>query len=134
MIVRRLAGITPIEWGNGLSRRLLLEADGMGYTVTDTIVYAGSRSALQYTSHLEACYCIAGSGRVIDADGNAHVIEQGTMYALDQHDCHYLIADQDQDLRLVCVFSPPLRGDERHNLTEDGFSCYDLGGERARVD
>lgn len=134
MIVRRLSEIKAVEWGNGLSRRFLLEADRMGYTLTDTIVYAGSQSALQYTSHLEACYCIGGSGKVIDADGNAHMIEQGTMYALDKHDSHYLIADQGEDLRIVCVFSPPLRDYERHNLTKDGFSRYDLVFERDRVD
>jgi L-ectoine synthase len=38
MIVRKLDEVKTVEWGNGLSRRFLLEADGMGYTVTDTIV------------------------------------------------------------------------------------------------
>lgn len=124
MIVRRLDEIKAVEWGNGLSRRFLLGADGMGYTLTDTIVYAGSTSALQYRSHLEACYCISGRGRVVDVNGVEHVIEPGTMYALDQHDCHYLIAEPLEDMRLVCVFSPPLHGDERHELGGEGFSQY----------
>lgn len=124
MIVRRLSDLTPVEWGNGLSRRFLVEQDGMGYTLTDTIVRAGTRSALHYQKHLEACYCIAGRGEVVHVDGSRHVLEPGTMYALDQYDQHYLVAAEDEDLRLVCVFAPALRGDERHQLNDQTFSHY----------
>ena len=47
MIIRRLDEARTVEWGNGLSRRFLLEADGMGYSLTDTIVRKGSRSLLE---------------------------------------------------------------------------------------
>jgi L-ectoine synthase len=126
MIVRRLEEVPAVEWGNGLSRRFLLEADGMGYTVTDTTVRAGTKSRLEYSRHLEACYCIHGSGEVVDLSGNAHPLTPGTMYALDNHDPHFLIASPHEDLRLVCVFSPALRGDEAHRLTSDEaeFSHY----------
>jgi L-ectoine synthase len=124
MIVRDLSTVKTVEWGNGLSRRFLLEADGLGYTVTDTIVRAGTRSPLQYKRHLEACYCIAGRGEVIDASGEPHVIEPGTLYALDNHEPHYLIASDEEHLRLVCVFSPALKGEERHRLDSEGFSHY----------
>lgn len=124
MLVRRLSDVKTVEWGNGLSRRFLVEADGLGYSLTDTIVWAGTCSQLQYAEHLEACYCISGSGAVIDTDGREHRLEPGTMYALDEHDAHHLIADAGEDLRLVCVFLPALRGDERHDLDGDGFSSY----------
>ncbi|MEV7356262.1 MULTISPECIES: ectoine synthase [unclassified Kitasatospora] len=124
MIVRRLDEVTTVDWGNGLSRRFLLESDGLGYTMTDTTVRAGTKSRLEYRRHLEACYCIEGTGQVVNADGTSHPIEPGTLYALDLHDAHFLIADQDADLRLVCVFSPALRGDERHNLDSTDFSEY----------
>lgn len=124
MIVRQLDTVTTVDWGNGLSRRFLLEADGLGYTITDTTVRAGTKSRLEYRRHLEACYCIEGTGAVMDLDGTVHRLTPGTLYALDQHDAHFLIADPDTDLRLVCVFSPALRGDERHSLDADGFSCY----------
>jgi L-ectoine synthase len=124
MIVRALSNVKTVDWGNGLSRRFLLEDDGLGYTVTDTIVRAGTRSPLEYKRHLEACYCIAGRGEVVDADGNRHLVVPGTLYALDAHDPHYLCAGEDEDLRLVCVFSPALKGDERHSLGDDEFSHY----------
>jgi L-ectoine synthase len=96
----------------------------MGYTLTDTVVRAGTKSLLQYKAHLEACYCIAGRGEVIDGDGNVYAIEPGTMYALDENDAHWLIASPEEDLRLVCVFSPALKGDESHNLRSGRPSHY----------
>jgi len=124
MIVRSLEQAKTVEWGNGLSRRFLLASDGLGYTVTDTIVRAGTKSRLEYRNHLEACYCICGQGEVIDLNGNTHPIVPGTLYALDRNDAHFLIAAPEQDLRLVCVFSPALRGDEVHNLDSGEFSHY----------
>jgi L-ectoine synthase len=124
VLVRRLSETKTVEWGNGLSRRFLLKSDGLGYTVTDTLVRAGTRSNLHYQHHLEACYCISGSGWVTDEAGDTHRIEPGTLYALDEHDPHCLIADPDADMRLVCVFVPALEGDETHDLDGDGYSCY----------
>jgi L-ectoine synthase len=121
MLIRKLDEVKTVEWGNGLSRRFLLESDGMGYTVTDTIINAGTTSRLEYKNHLEACYCIEGSGAVVEMDGTRHEIAVGTLYALNNHDAHDLIADPGGDMRLVCMFTPALTGDEAHRLTESGI-------------
>jgi L-ectoine synthase len=124
MIVRDIKSVKTVEWGNGLSRRFLLAEDGLGYSLTDTVVAAGTKSRLEYVNHLEACYCIGGSGEVIELDGTAHSITPGKMYALDKHDAHFLVASPEEDLRLVCVFSPALRGDEVHSLDAATSSAY----------
>jgi len=125
MIVRTSDEAQSVEWGNGRSVRMLVEQDKMGFAVAHTIVSAGSESKLQYTRHLEACYCIRGKGEVRTTDGHtSHLIEPGTIYALDQHDAHVLIAGPAEDLHLISVFNPPLVGDEKHELSGDGFSCY----------
>jgi L-ectoine synthase len=125
MIVRAKSEVKVVEWGNGLSYRFLLAPDRMGFTVAHTVVRAGTVSQLQYTRHLEACYCIAGRGRIAIADGAVWwPLEPGVIYALDQHDAHLLLADGGADLELISVFNPPLRGDERHNLDAEGFSRY----------
>ena len=128
MIIRKLKDVVgsdrEVNWGNGTSRRFLLERDGMGYSFTDTIVKANTTSLLEYKNHLEACYCIAGSGLVVEAStGETHEIEVGTIYALDKNDAHYLIA-RDEDLRLVCVFLPALVGHESHSLDTQTSSAY----------
>lgn len=127
MIIRKLSEIInsdrDIAWGNGQSRRFLLAKDGMSYTLTDTIINAGTESLLKYTNHLEACYCIEGEGEV-EADGIVYPIEPGTMYALDKHENHYLRAKT--QMRLVCVFSPPLQGKESHNFSLGGSSSYGI--------
>ncbi len=126
MIVRDLQQLVGTErdvaWGNGQSHRFLIESDGMGYSLTDTVINAGSESLLQYNNHLETCYCIEGEGEVESIDGTIYPIKVGTMYALDKHDQHYLRAKT--TMRLVCVFSQALRGNESHNLRSDGGSGY----------
>ena len=96
------------------SRRLLLAGDGMGFSLTDTLIHAGAELELEYAHHLEACYCIAGEGQIrAICEANWHRIEPFTLYALDQHDRHIVRATT-SDLRLVCVFNPPLSGQEVH--------------------
>ncbi|MFE9926051.1 ectoine synthase [Streptomyces sp. NPDC005774] len=124
MIIRRLENAKTVEWGNGLSRRFIVEADGLGYSITDTIVLAGTKSRLQYRNHLETCYCIEGSGEVVELDGTSHPLRPGVLYSLNDHDPHYLIASPDEDMRLVCVFAPALQGDEVHSLDENVSSAY----------
>jgi L-ectoine synthase len=124
MIVRTVEDVVPVEWGNGLSHRLLVASDGLGYSMTDTLVRAGTSSLLEYKSHLEACYCVGGRGKVVTQDGAEHVIEPGVLYALDENDAHVLIAGEDQDLRLICVFLPALQGHESHKLRDGEFSYY----------
>jgi len=117
VIVRRLKDTVDTErdvhattWN---SRRLLLRHEGMGFSLHDTILHAGTETKMHYKHHLEAVYCIAGRGRLHDLEtGETHVIEEGTVYALDAHQRHVLIAET--ELRMVCVFNPPLSGEETH--------------------
>jgi L-ectoine synthase len=117
MIVRTLEKLIDTErdvhavtWN---SRRLLLKADGMGFSLHDTVMHPGSATRMCYRHHLEAVYCIEGHGELEDlATGARHAIVPGTMYALDKHDEHVLHAHT--ALRMVCVFNPPLTGLETH--------------------
>jgi len=118
VIVRKLSDVlgTPseVEAANWTSRRLLLARDGMGFSLHDTILRAGTSTHIHYLHHLEAVYCIEGRGAVtVSATGEVIAIEAGTVYALDRHDEHVLRADT--DLRMVCVFNPPLTGREVHD-------------------
>lgn len=121
MLVRKLADIKgterevrPASNDNWVSHRLLLKKDGMGFSFHDTRIFAGSETHIHYKNHLEAVYCVEGKGEIEDLDtGKIHKIEDGTMYALDKHDEHLLRADE--DMRLVCVFNPPVSGSEVHD-------------------
>jgi L-ectoine synthase len=96
------------------SRRILLRSDRMGFSLHDTVVKQGSEQRLHYKHHLEANYCISGRGEVVDVKtGKTYPIVPGTLYALDEHDEHILRAISG-DLRLVCIFNPPLTGQEKH--------------------
>lgn len=125
MIIRNMEEIigskdeTIAENGNWASRRMLYRKDNMGFTLTETIIKAGTKTHIWYQNHLEAVYCISGDGRVETLkdgkeDGNVYPIKPGIMYALDEHDEHYLYGGK-EDMRLICVFNPPLTGNERHD-------------------
>jgi L-ectoine synthase len=117
MIVRHLddaAAVKTVSAATWTSRRLLLAADGMGFSLHDTLIHAGTETRIHYKHHLEAVYCISGEGEIEELAGErrVHRISPGMVYALDRHDPHLLRAAS--ELRLVCVFNPPLRGDEVH--------------------
>lgn len=118
MIVRSLEEIKgterDVQTPNWASRRLLLRSDGMGFSLHETTIFAGTETTIWYANHLEAVYCIEGEGEVetID-DGRIHPIRPGVVYALDRHDRHHLRAKT--QMRLVCVFNPPLTGREVHD-------------------
>ena len=120
MIVRRLADIRgterDVEAETWRSRRLVLADDGVGFSVHDTLLHAGTTTDMWYQNHIEAVYCIDGAGTVEDlATGEVHDIGPGTMYLLNEHDRHRVTARS--DLRMVCVFNPPLHGQETHDAT-----------------
>jgi L-ectoine synthase len=120
VIVRNLSEIAggerEVKADTWKSRRLLLAADRMGFSMHDTVIYAGTSTRMCYTNHLEAVYCVAGRGSIqLLATGEVFAIEEGTLYALDQHDEHVLRAET--ELRLVCVFNPPLIGKEVHDAS-----------------
>jgi L-ectoine synthase len=104
--------------GQWTSRRMLLRKDGMGFSFHETIIRAGTMTHIHYQNHLEAVYCVAGNGKIEDlATGEVHEIYDGIMYALDKHDDHNLYGGT-EDMRLICVFNPPIVGTENHD--EDG--------------
>jgi L-ectoine synthase len=116
MLVRTLGEVVAspreVVAENWTSRRLLLKADGMGFSMHDTLIRKNTRTSMWYRHHLEAVYCIEGRGRITTEDGRCFDIEPGTLYALDAHDKHVLEAET--ELRLICVFNPPLVGSETH--------------------
>lgn len=121
MIVRTLGEVSGTDRETSAetwtSRRLLLKQDGMGFSLHDTILHAGTRTEMEYQNHLEAVYCIEGRGRLKDlSNAQEYPIKPGTMYALSGNERHILIADE--QLRMVCVFNPPIVGPETHD--EDG--------------
>jgi L-ectoine synthase len=125
MIVRKLTDIIgtdrDVDDGNWVSRRLLLRKDGMGFSMHETILRAGTETYMWYKHHLEAVYCIDGEGELEDlASGTIHRLAPGTLYALNEHDKHIVRAKT--DLRTVCVFYPPVTGQEVH----DGEGVYPL--------
>lgn len=121
MIVRTLTEIEgtdrDVEGATWRSRRLLLARDGQPFSMHDTVLAAGTETVMWYANHVEAVYCIDGEGELVnDETGETHPLRTGTLYLLDGHEHHRVRAHT--DVRTVCVFTPPVTGQETHD--DDG--------------
>lgn len=103
--------------GGFTSNRILLESDAMGYTMTKTVIPPNGKQFWHYKNHLESCYCVSGKGELTNATtGEVFKIESDVTYVLDKNDPHYFEAFE--EVTLICVFNPPLTGQEVHQ--DDG--------------
>lgn len=107
-----------VEFHAGVSNRILLEEDGMGYTMTKTVISPDAGKVFQhYKNHLETCYCVSGWATLTNANtGEEFEIGPDVTYVLDKNDPHYFEAHA--ETVLICTFNPPLTGQEIHR--EDG--------------
>lgn len=118
MIVRTLDDVIGTErdvaaptWR---SRRLVLAAENPGFSLHDTVLFAGSETPMWYANHVEAVYVIEGQGELVNDDtGERHPLTPGTMYLLNGHEHHTVRAET--DIRTVCAFNPPVTGREVHD-------------------
>ncbi len=115
--VRGGKGDTVLTGGKARVLRYLLREDGVGFTVSDIRIEAGSDMVLWYKNHIEANYVLEGEGSVEDLEtGTVYELAPGTMYVLDKHDRHRFRSKT--RMRMICVFTPALVGGETHD--EDG--------------
>jgi L-ectoine synthase len=118
VIVRSLEEISgterDVEAPTWRSRRFVLAGDKVGFSMHDTVMYAGTETQMWYANHIESVYCIEGQGELVNEEtGDKHRLEPGTLYLLDGHEHHTVRAHT--DLRTVCVFNPPCTGREVHD-------------------
>ena len=112
------------------SARYLTAADRMGFSYNDNRIGEGTQATLWYKHHWEANFILSGRGEVTDlTSGEKCPLAPGVLYVVGPNDRHRI--DVREDMHLVSVFCPPLRGDERHD--EDGaYAASGPGPETAR--
>ena len=118
MIVRQLNDIQDSEHDahgeTWTSRRLLLAKDGVGFSLHDTVMKAGTETTMWYKNHIEAVYVIEGEGELQDlVNHKTYPLAPGTLYTLNGHERH--VVRPKTDVRMVCVFNPPVTGRETHD-------------------
>jgi quercetin dioxygenase-like cupin family protein len=96
------------------SFRYLLKKDGVGFSLHETVVEAGSEQVLWYKNHIEANLILEGEAEVENlGTGKKYSLKPGSMYVLDGHEKH--VFRSKTRVRLVCVFNPPCTGKEIHD-------------------
>jgi L-ectoine synthase len=120
VIVRSLSDIEGTDRdvrsksGTWRSKRLILAKEGVGFSFHETVLYAGTETSMWYAHHVEAVFCVEGEGELTNEEtGEKHWIKPGTMYLLDGHEKHTVRPRT--DLRVLCVFNPPVTGREDHD-------------------
>ncbi|MGW0659307.1 ectoine synthase [Streptodolium elevatio] len=108
------------------SRRMVLAREGVGFSLHETVMYAGTETSMWYANHIEAVYCVQGHGELTDDEtGERYRIGPGSLYVLDGNERHTMRPAG--DMRFVCVFNPPCTGREVH----DEHGVYPLLTEEA---
>lgn len=124
--IKDLPESRKVEFHAGVSNRILLEEDDMGYTMTKTVIQPSAGKVFQhYKNHLETCYCVRGKATLTNSiTGEEFEIGPDVTYVLDKNDPHYFEAHE--ETVLICTFNPPLTGKEIHQ--EDGsYTSKDSG-------
>lgn len=115
MFHRRVDSVTGTEreaHGPGWwSRRLITADDGLTYSFHVTSIDEGARLEFEYENHRETVYCVEGRGSVEEmGTGKIVQLEPGSLYSVGPGEPHTFTATT--DMHLVCVFDPPLHGNE----------------------
>jgi L-ectoine synthase len=92
----------------------VLAREGVGFSLHETVLDAGTINDFWYANHIEAVVCVEGEGELLDKEtGETYSITPGTMYLLDRHEHHQLRPTT--QMRMICVFNPPVTGSEVHD-------------------
>jgi L-ectoine synthase len=120
VIVRSISDIEGTERdiesasGTWRSKRVILAEERVGFSLHETVLYAGTETSMSYANHVEAVFCVAGEAELTnDETGEKFWISPGTMYLLDGHEKHTVRPKT--DFRVLCVFNPPVTGREDHD-------------------
>ena len=118
MLVRTLDEVTDtdadIKTPNWRSKRIILAKEGVGFSVHETTLYAGTVNDFWYANHVEAVFITEGEGELYDKDNDVtYQLGPGSMYLLNGNEKHQLRPKT--EMRTVCVFNPPVTGREVHD-------------------
>ena len=127
MIVRNITEQTKtghlhqVAFGNMETVRLILAEDQAGFSISEVKVTRPMDVVLQYKHHIEANIFLSGGGTVENlSSGEIFEVHAGVTYIVFPQDRHRVKLSA--GTRLICVFNPPLKGDENHNQ-EGGYEA-----------
>jgi L-ectoine synthase len=103
-----------IQTPNWRSKRIILAREKVGFSVHETTLYADTVNDFWYANHVEAVFVVEGEGELTDKEtGETYQLRPGSLYLLNGHE-HHQVRPRTQ-MRTVCVFNPPVTGQEVHD-------------------
>ena len=111
--------VISISHGKASAVRLLTKSDGVGFSVSEARADGGRSSDLWYKNHWEANFVRSGHGVLEDrSTGEQWPLAPGVLYCVGPTDRHRVTRDENESMRIISVFNPPIVGEETHD--EDG--------------
>ena len=111
--------IISISHGKASAVRLLTKSDGVGFSVSEARADGGRSSDLWYKNHWEANFVRSGHGVLEDrSTGEQWPLAPNVLYCVGPTDRHRVTRDENESMRIISVFNPPIVGEETHD--EDG--------------
>jgi L-ectoine synthase len=105
-----------INHGEASACRVLLKADGVGFSVSEARMKTGAIANLWYKNHWEANYVRSGTAMLEDiVGGRSWTLKAGDLYLVGPADRHRMTALSKEVFRVVSVFNPPIAGNETHD-------------------
>src|SRR5437867_2708544 len=108
--------VVSISHGKSTAVRLLTQADGLNFSISEARAQKAGQSDLWYKNHWEANYVRAGNATLEDrTTGERWALEPGVLYCVGPRDKHRIIRPEEPRMRIISVFNPPLVGNETHD-------------------
>lgn len=105
--------------------RLLIAADGAPVSLTDIVLNPGIEDVYGYPDRTEVAYCIEGHATVHDLqNGRLEEIRPGKLWVAPPGSRFRFVAHE--ATRLICVFDPPLTGNESGLADEASGQVFTL--------
>lgn len=118
--------VISISHGKATANRLLTKSDGLNFSVSEARAQNAGHSDLWYKKHWEANYVRKGRATLEDrTTGEQWALEPGVLYCVGPGDRHRISRSEATDMRIVSVFSPPIKGQETH----DADGAYPPSGD-----
>ncbi len=109
--VELVDGPRDVRHANYRTTRLLLAEDALSVGLTDVTLEPGIEDLYGYPDRTEIAYCISGRAVVVDiSTGQRKDVTGGTLWVAPPGSRFTFCASE--PTRLICVFDPPLVGDE----------------------
>ncbi len=101
--------------GTWESKRIVLAKERVGFSLHETVLYAGTETSMWYANHIEAVVCVEGEAELTDDETGRDATRSPPAPCTCSTGTSGTRCGSRTDFRCLCVFNPPVTGREDHD-------------------